>query len=341
MEETRVVMPTPMAMRQAGEKIRQGQVIAMPTETVYGLAANAFDPEAVARIFEAKGRPQDNPLIVHIADMEMLPEVVASVPEEARILAEAFWPGPLTMILPRGPRLADAVCAGLETVGVRMPDHPLARDLIRAAGVPLAAPSANLSGSPSPTTVNHVLRDLRGRIPLVFDGGSCRVGVESTVLALDAQPVVLRPGFVTVAQIEEVLGRKVAVARAVTEEMDFDVPAPSPGMKYKHYAPNAKVILVKGSAEDYVAYVKAHVEPGVWALCHDEQVEALHPGVQAVTYGSEGDDASQAAELFSALRRLDDVGAEVVYARSPSETDLGLAVYNRLLRAAAFHIVEV
>ena len=324
---------------RAAELLRAGQVVGIPTETVYGLAANAWDADAVRRIFAAKGRPQDNPLIVHIADRAMLYEVAASVPAQALALADAFWPGPLTLILPRGPRVADPVCAGLDTVGIRMPSHPAARAVIRASGLPLAAPSANRSGAPSPTDAKTVWEDMQGRLPLSLDGGECQGGVESTVVSLAGdRPVVLRPGYITPEQMAAVLGCPVEVAGAVTRQLRAGETARSPGMKYKHYAPRAEITIVRGDRAAFARYVVAHPAEGLFCLCFAGDEAALD--APCVTYGAERDPAAQAHDLFSALRRLDERGAKVVYARCPQAEGVGLAVYNRLLRAAAFRVVE-
>lgn len=327
------------AISEAAALLQAGQVVAMPTETVYGLAADATNSAAVRRIFEAKGRPGDNPLIVHICNMDMLEGVAREAPAEARKLAEVFWPGPLTMVLPKARGLAAEVSAGLDTVGVRLPAHEGARVLIEAAGVPLAAPSANCSGSPSPTTAAHVLADMKGKIPLVLDGGACPVGVESTVLSLVGEPVVLRPGFVTVEEISEALGRPVKLHEAITAPLLQGQAAQSPGMKYKHYAPKARVTIVESGFEDFCAYVNKRAAEGVWALCFESEQGALE--VPCILYGKENDDAAQAAKLFGALRQMDEVGAKTVYARSPHQRGVGLAVYNRLLRAAAFRVEKL
>ncbi|MFV0414100.1 MAG: L-threonylcarbamoyladenylate synthase, partial [Oscillospiraceae bacterium] len=261
------------------------------------------------------------------------------VPAEAYKLAEAFWPGPLTMVLPRTGALAQQVSAGLATVGVRMPAHPAARAVIASAGVPLAAPSANLSGSPSPTTAAHVLADMQGRIPLILDGGASPVGVESTVVSLAGTPTVLRPGFITPEELSGVLGVPVALAGAVTAPLAEGQAPASPGMKYKHYAPKAEITILQGPFTAFCSYVAAHAAQNVWALCFEGEEAALP--VPAVAYGKEKEDASQAAGLFAALRRLDEVGAGVVYARCPASSGVGLAVYNRLLRAAAFRVVQL
>ena len=324
------------AIEKAGELLRAGEVVAIPTETVYGLAANAYDGNAVSKIFKAKGRPQDNPLIVHIAKVETLSDLVAEVPEAAKKLAAAFWPGPLTMILPKSEKIPDAVSAGLPTVAVRMPSHPVAHAVIEAAGVPLAAPSANLSGSPSPTNAKYVLEDMHDRIPLILDGGSSAVGVESTVITLaTARPRVLRPGGITVEQLRALLG-EVDVDDAVLHKLAEGVRAASPGMKYKHYAPRADITIVKGSFAEFPRFVKTK-EKDAFVLCFAGE-EKYFP--HAVTYGREDDGLSQANRLFDALRELDEQGANTVYARCPALSGVGLAVYNRLIRAAGFKIVE-
>ncbi len=329
----------PEDIAAAAGLLRNGKLVAIPTETVYGLGANGLDENAVLRIFEAKGRPQDNPLILHISEPKELESICHDIPAQAWLLAEHFWPGPLTMVLPRGGAVADEVCAGLETAAVRMPSHPVAQAVIRAAGVPLAAPSANLSGSPSPTTAQDVLADMAGRVPLILDGGACEVGVESTVVSLAGSiPVLLRPGGVTKEQLEAALGCEVQMAHAVLHGLREGETAASPGMKYKHYAPKAEVTLVKGAFHAYCNYVAVHAGPGVFALCYEGEEAALC--VPAVAYGRKEDAASQAHALFAALRELDRRGARTVYARCPREDGVALAVYNRILRAAAFRVVE-
>lgn len=328
----------------AASLLRGGGVVAMPTETVYGLAADAFSGEAVARIFESKGRPQDNPLIVHIAEAEDLGLVARELPKEALALAEAFWPGPLTLVLPRQSRLAAGVSAGLDTVGVRLPAHPAARALIRAAGMPLAAPSANLSGSPSPTTARHVRADLDGRIPLILDGGNSPVGVESTVLSLAGEPTVLRPGFVTAEEIAEALGCPVALSPYIGRAPDENLRPESPGMKYRHYAPRAEITIIDGDYSRYNLILSKIIlnsdralQAPIYALCFEGEEAGLP--LPAVCFGRAGDAASQAAALFDALRRLDALGAKTVYARMPGGSGQALAVRNRLLRAAGFRVM--
>lgn len=336
----------PEGIAKAARLLQRGELVAIPTETVYGLAADALNGEAAARIFAAKGRPQDNPLIVHVASLAAWEPLVKGLPDVAVRLAQAYWPGPLTMILPRSGRIPSAVSAGLSTVAVRMPAHPVARALIAAAGCPLAAPSANRSGSPSPTSAAHVMADMAGRIAAVVDGGSCSVGVESTVVDLTPAetggPIrLLRPGGVTVSMLENIAG-EVDIDPAVTNRLAEGAAAASPGMKYKHYAPRAQVVIVRGNPERYAAYVNGQARAAsgkkVFALCFEEDRPRLQ--VPCVAYGRRGDSSSQARELFDALRRLDEEGADVAYAACPGQSGVGLAVYNRLLRAAAFTLVD-
>lgn len=319
---------------RAAEYLKRGEVVAIPTETVYGLAASAFDPDAVKKIFEAKGRPQDNPLIVHIADISGLYSVAREVPEKALELAKRFMPGPLTVILPKKDVIPNEVSAGLDTVAIRMPSHPVANAIIKAAGVPLAAPSANISGFPSPTAVQHVTDDMNGRIPCIVDGGDCEFGIESTVVTL-ATPVprLLRPGAVTHGQLEEVLGR-VDIDPAVLNPLAKGAVAASPGMKYKHYSPKAKISIVKGSFEEFLAYVNTHKNEADFALCFEGEERSVP--LKCVTMGKEDEPLTQSRRLFDALRELDALGAKNVFARSPSENGVGLGVCNRLYRAAGF-----
>lgn len=327
------------SIETAARIIREGGLVGMPTETVYGLGANALDEKAVAKIFRAKGRPQDNPLIVHISEFEQIEPLVSEVPEEARKLAEAYWPGPMTMVLPKSKRVPDLVSANLPTVGIRFPSHPVARALISAAGVPVAAPSANRSGLPSTTTAAHVLRDMDGRIDAVLDGGPCGVGVESTIILLTSKPPrLLRPGGITLNQLRDVLG-EVEVDKAVMNPLPKGAHPLSPGMKYKHYSPKANVIILEGPEDKYIDFVACHRAPGVAALCYNGEEKRLP--VPTVCYGGETDYGSQARELFDALRKLDEIGAQTVYARCPEPKGVGLAVYNRLMRAAGFEVLRL
>lgn len=325
---------------QAAQLLRQGEIFALPTETVYGIAADARQGAAVRKIFEAKGRPQDNPLIVHVTGPEMLPGLVAEVPERAQLLISAFCPGPLTIIMPRGPEVADECCAGLDTVGIRMPSHPIAREVIRRSGCAFAAPSANLSGRPSPTNAQDVLTDMDGRLPLILDGGECAVGVESTVVSVvGPKPTLFRPGHITLEDLERALGEEVEVSSAILEKLPEGAVVRSPGMKYKHYAPKADITILEGSFEKFQAYVQAHADQNPSCLCFTG--EAAQLGAPCVEYGREGDGEDQAKHLFRSLRALDEQGDGVVYARCPGRDGLSMAVYNRLVRAAAFRVVQL
>lgn len=328
------------ALRQAGALLRAGEVVGMPTETVYGLAANALNGAAVAKIFLAKGRPQDNPLIVHIADKEQLSTLARMVPESARKLADAFWPGPLTIILPKAACIPDEVSAGLDTVGIRLPSHPVARALIREAGVPLAAPSANLSGRPSTTTSGHVMEDLGGKIPAIVEGGPCAVGVESTVVSLAGNvPRLLRPGGVSLEQLESVLG-SVEVDRALREKIGDEVRVSAPGMKYRHYAPKAPVTVVCGDPERTAVYITRHAGLDAGVICFSECAFQFEMHERRVI-GSSDDVQTQARRVFDALRSFDATDVTEIWAQCPDDTGLGLAVANRLKKAAGFKVVNV
>ena len=341
--QTQLLKNTKSDIETAGAILANGGLVAIPTETVYGLAADALSGAAVARIFEAKGRPMDNPLIVHVASFEDISRfrLVSEIPDVAYVLAKRFWPGPLTMIMKKGEAIPDEVSAGLDTVAVRFPSHPVAQAIIRAAGTPLAAPSANLSGSPSPTTAQHVMNDMDGRIDAVLDGGSCEVGVESTVITLVPEvPRVLRPGGVTVEQLSDALGG-IDVDEAVLHQLKEGERAASPGMKYKHYAPKANVILLKCTDDEFVRYVNQNAGVGVAALCCDEDLPLLK-GVKTLSLGKRGDYEAQAHALFDCLRRVDGYGGVVtVYSRLPQTDGVGLAVYNRLIRAAGFEVIDL
>ena len=331
---TKLLQPNTAGIAEAAQLLKDGFPVGIPTETVYGLAADALNPQAVADVFAAKGRPMDNPLIVHIGDINDWAPLVTHIPDNALKLADAYWPGPLTMILPAAECIPKEVTGGLNTVAVRFPAHPIAQAVILQSGCPLAAPSANRSGSPSPTNAQRVWEDMEGRIPAIVDGGNCEVGVESTVVDLcHTPPRLLRPGGVTPKMLEDVVG-PIEIDPAVTKELEAGAVAASPGMKYKHYAPRAEVHIIKGNATSYAKYVNSHKGDDVYALCFEEDsVE-----IPAVTYGRRDDSLSQARELFDALRKLDELGATTVYAACPDTGGVGLAVYNRLLRAAAFRV---
>lgn len=334
--ETKLLKPDEAGVALAVSLLRAGELVGMPTETVYGLAADALNPQAAAKIYAAKGRPSDNPLIVHIADLAMLEPLTTYRPKLAYTLAEAFWPGPLTMIFPKADRVPSATTGGMDTVAVRMPSHPVAAKLIRESGLPLAAPSANLSGLPSPTRAEHVYQDMHGRIPLILDGGECAVGVESTVISVGEDSVrLLRPGGITV----EMLARycRVEVDDGVLHKLAEGQKALSPGMKYKHYSPKANVIILDGDADAFAEYVNAHGGEGVWAMAFEGEEGAL--SVPTLPFGKRGDGLSQARVLFDQLRECDEKGASTVYVPMPEKDGVGLAVYNRLLRAAGFQVI--
>ena len=323
----------------AANIIKNGGLVAIPTETVYGLGANGLDPEAVAKIFIAKGRPQDNPLILHVADSSQIENLCHSIPEAAYRLAENFWPGPLTMVLPARDTVPKCTTAGLPTVAVRCPDNEVTREIIRLSGCPIAAPSANISGKPSTTTAQHVLHDHNGKIDMIVDGGPCRVGVESTIVDLtEERPRLLRPGGITPEQLVEVLGDLV-VDKAVTAQIDKDAVVKAPGMKYRHYAPDCLVIIVSGSRQAAADYIHHVWEPGDRVLCFEEELP-LYAGYAPLAYGREADVETLSAGLFAALRILDDPAVRRVYARCPVGGGVAYAVQNRLKKAAGFHIVN-
>ena len=329
----------PSTAQIAADIIRRGGLVAIPTETVYGLGANGLDEQAVIKIFQAKGRPQDNPLILHVAQPQEMEKFCHDIPPAAYALAEKFWPGPLTMVLPARDIVPRRTTAGLDTVAVRCPDNETTRQIIRLSGVPIAAPSANLSGKPSTTTAQHVLHDHDGNIDAIVDGGPCRVGVESTIVDLtEARPRLLRPGGITPEQLTAVLGDLV-IDKAVTAQIDKDAMVKAPGMKYRHYAPAEPVVIVAGSREKAAQYIHNHFTPGDRVLCFDEELP-LYADCAPLSYGKESDVNTLSAGLFAALRELDDARIHQVYARCPVGDGVAYAVQNRLKKAAAFHIVD-
>ena len=323
----------------AARLIQSGELVAIPTETVYGLGADGLNPDAVAKIFIAKGRPQDNPLILHVAQASDMEQLCHHIPAGAYALAEKFWPGPLTLVLPARDIVPRRTTGGLDTVAVRCPDSAITREIIRLSGVPIAAPSANISGKPSTTTAAHVLHDHDGKIAAIVDGGPCRVGVESTIVDLtEERPRLLRPGGITPEQLVEVLGDLV-VDKAVTAQIDKDAVVKAPGMKYRHYAPDCLVIIVSGSRQAAADYIHHVWEPGDRVLCFEEELP-LYAGYAPLAYGREADVETLSAGLFAALRILDDPAVRRVYARCPVGGGVAYAVQNRLKKAAAFHIVD-
>lgn len=329
-------------LSEAGAWIREGKLVAFPTETVYGLGANALDGEACKKIFEAKGRPQDNPLIVHVYNPEDCAKFayVESSPLYEQ-LAKRFMPGPLTVILPKKSVIPDSVTVGLDTVALRCPAHPIARALLAAADTPIAAPSANLSGKPSPTAARHVIHDMMGRVDMILDGGDCEVGLESTVISLKGDTIhLLRPGYVTENDLREIC-ENVLVSPAVLNALSSDVKPESPGMKYRHYAPNACVTMVRGTEKNVLAFFEQKLSEGNAVLCFDEDLAPLQNHPNAIAFGSQSDLLSQANGLFGALRKLDEMDVPCIYARFTAREGLGLAVSNRLLRACAFQEIVV
>ena len=311
----------------------------IPTETVYGLGANGLDGKAVKRIFEAKGRPQDNPLILHVTGPQWLPRYCADLPPTAYVLAREFWPGPLTMILKRKPIVPDETTAGLDTVGMRCPNHPVTLAIIREAGVPIAAPSANTSGRPSCTTAQDVLEDMNGKIEGVVDGGPCTVGVESTILDLTCEPPrLLRPGGLPLEDLERLIGH-IDVDKAVTTPLKEGEQPKAPGMKYRHYAPKAPVTVFTGAPDASAREIQRRVGPTSGVICFDEYAH-LFQGQEVHTLGPSGDKLAQAQRVFDALRTFDSSSVTEIYAQCPDNRGLGLAIGNRLKKAAGFHVVE-
>ncbi len=339
--ETKIFTPRQEnnAITEAAEILRRGGLVGIPTETVYGLGADGLNEDAVRRIFEAKGRPQDNPLILHVASADWLERYCREVPPAAYALAEKFWPGPLTMILPRRDCVPLRTTGGLDTVGVRCPDHPVTLAIIEAAGVPIAAPSGNTSGRPSPTAAQHMIEDMSGKIDAIVDGGSCTVGVESTIIDLTVTPPrLLRPGGLPVEELEAVLG-EVAVDKAVRGKLAAGEKPRAPGMKYRHYAPKAPVTVVTGSPQRSAAHILGRVQPGDGVICFDE-FAPLFSRCTVHTLGPAGDKKAQARRVFDALRAFDETSVTRIYAQCPDETGLGLAVGNRLKKAAGFCVEQ-
>lgn len=323
---------------EAAELLKRNEVVAFPTETVYGLGGNALSEQAVAKIFEAKGRPADNPLIVHVASRPHVEKLVAEIPRQAAQLMDAFWPGPLTIVLRGGAGVATNVTAGLDTVAIRMPDHPVALALLEAADLPLAAPSANLSGKPSPTTAQHVIHDLTGRVAGVVDGGATGVGLESTVVDCSGDTItILRPGGITKEQLEEVVGH-VEIDPALTD--DSHQPK-SPGVKYKHYAPSAPVTLVEGTSSFLQSIVDKRKAEGVKVgVLATEESESLYEADLVIPCGSRDDLISVANRLYDVLRRFDEVNVDEIYSEVFTEEGVGAAVMNRLSKAASGNVIK-
>ena len=334
--ETLILKDTEQDIKKAGEILKNGGLIAFPTETVYGLGANGLDEEAVSKVYKAKGRPSDNPMILHIAEISEIYDIAEELSEDGRKLVEAFWPGPLTVVVKRKPIVPDTTTGGLDTVGVRMPSDETARNLIKAAGVPIAAPSANLSGKPSPTMAEHVIKDMNGRIDGIICGGKCQVGIESTVVSVvgDA-PVILRPGKITKEDMSKVLGKEVKIDPAIEitnakETKNHDFKPMAPGMKYRHYAPEAEMLVIEGD-EDKVKLEIAKQK---------ESLEKQGKKVGVIMFGSDNFEVA-AHDLFADLRKMDDENVDYIIAGAVKSEGLGYAVMNRMLKSAGYNILKV
>lgn len=333
-------------LREAAQIIRSGGLVAFPTETVYGLGANALDEEAARKIYAAKGRPSDNPLIAHISCFEELEPLVSRISEMGRKLAEAYWPGPLTMVFPKSGKVPYGTTGGLETVAVRMPSDPVANRLIALSKVPVAAPSANTSGRPSPTTAQHVYQDMNGKIEMILDGGAVGIGVESTIVDVSGEnPMLLRPGAITVEMLEAVVG-PVGIDPAILGPLTEGVRPKAPGMKYRHYAPQAELVLVEGELDTVVARInfltkeKLGQKYQVGIICTDE-TRARYPKGIVRSVGLRAQEETIAHNLFAVLREFDDLQVDYIYSESFSREHLGQAIMNRLTKAAGYHIMKV
>ncbi|WP_024832944.1 L-threonylcarbamoyladenylate synthase [Ruminiclostridium josui] len=335
-----------IALEPAAEALKQGMTVAFPTETVYGLGANALDGAAVSKIFKAKGRPSDNPLIVHIADKEKVSELTSFIPHKAVLLMDKLWPGPLTLVMKKSSVIPNEITAGLDTVAIRMPGHPVALELIKLAGIPVAAPSANVSGKPSPTTAQHVLDDLDGKIEIVVEAGNSKVGLESTVLDVSVDPpVLLRPGGITPQQIEEIIGH-IDIDRTIMEKVTAENVPKSPGMKYKHYSPKAHVIIVEsGDMDKQVEVVcrlaeKYKKEDKKVGVCSTDQTFDRYILYETISMGDRNRPETIASSLFSILREFDDRGVDIILAEAVDQKGVGLAIMNRMVKAAGYDIVK-
>lgn len=332
------------ALQRAGEIIRQGGLVAFPTETVYGLGGDGLNPDSSRAIYAAKGRPSDNPLILHIAKREELIPLVAEIPRSAEKLMDAFWPGPMTLVFKKSDIVPKETTGGLETVAVRMPSHPVAAALIEAAGVPIAAPSANTSGRPSPTLASHVWEDMKGRVPMILDGGEVGIGLESTIIDLtDGEPTILRPGYITQGMIESVVGHT-EVDKASMGQMEPGAHPKAPGMKYRHYAPKAQMTLVDGEraavCDKLLELAKGGLAAGkkVRVICTDETLSRFD-SFDAVSVGHRSEPETIAHNLFRILRDADHDNVDVLLSETFGETELGQAIMNRLTKAAGHHII--
>lgn len=332
-------------IKEAADTIRKGELVAFPTETVYGLGADAMNPQASKRIYAAKGRPSDNPLIVHIADIADLERISDEVPEEANRLAEAFWPGPLTMVIPKNARIPYETTGGMDTVAVRMPNHPVALELIRQSNCLIAAPSANTSGRPSPTLAEHVAEDLGGKIPMILDGGEVGIGIESTIIDLtEENPMILRPGYITKEMLEAVIGTVHTDPGILAE--DSDKKPKAPGMKYRHYAPKAELMVVVGERQTVIDTINTMTEEQqqkgkkVGIIGTDETITDYH-GDMVLSIGAREDEDAIARHLYGILREFDEAQVDVIYSESFETPRIGQAIMNRLLKAAGHQVINV
>ena len=328
-------------IKYAADVLARGGLVVFPTETVYGLGADALCPEAVRSIYEAKGRPSDNPLIIHISTPDEAEKYTFTHPMYYK-LAERFMPGPLTVIMPSRDNVPAVTRGGLDTVAVRCPERRIARALIAALGHPVAAPSANLSGTPSPTSANHVIKDMTGRVDVIIDGGECELGLESTIVALnsDGSLTLLRPGKITVDELLSVAD-EVRIADAVTDKLPEGAVALSPGMKYRHYAPRAELILIDGSDEDFIEQIKSNTSENIGVIAYTELLDKLPPLCKAFDFGKRDEVEEQARRLFAILRMTDEESLDRIYAPLPSTEGIGLALYNRMIRASAHKIIRM
>jgi len=332
-------------LAKAGEILRKGGLVAFPTETVYGLGGDAMHGEASSKIYAAKGRPSDNPLIIHISDFEEIYNIGKDIPEEAKLLSDAFWPGPLTMVVKKKDEVPYTTTGGLDTVAVRLPSHPVARALIKESGCPIAAPSANTSGRPSPTKAEHVIEDMSGRIEMIIDGGSCGIGLESTIVDLtEKTPMILRPGYITLDMVRNVIGR-CEMDPGIMESDSLTKPK-APGMKYKHYAPKAQLTIVDGAADRVIAKINEltklnQAEGKKVGIIATEETIGKYSANTVVNIGSRDDEDTIARNLFAILRDFDNADVDRIYSESFVSPAVGQAIMNRLLKAAGHSVIEV
>lgn len=330
------------AIERAAEIIKNGGLVAFPTETVYGLGANALDAEASKKIYEAKGRPSDNPLIAHIASLDTLDEIVEDVSDVAKKLIDKFWPGPMTLIFKKKDLVPDSTTGGLKTLAVRFPENEIAKALIEKSGVPIAAPSANTSGKPSPTKGEHVIEDLDGKVDMILDGGEVGLGLESTIIDVTDKPTILRPGFITQEMLEQVI-EEVELDKTILEKPTEDFAPKAPGMKYRHYAPKTELVIVRGSAENVAQKIREEAKNREIAIITVDQHKDLYDELDAkvVSWGDLENMDEIAHKIFDALRRVDEWGVDIIYCEAFEEEGLGLAVMNRLTKAAGYQVIDV